>query len=149
MSVQTNEMFIEKTLLDLAAEVIVSPLKRSDTPMCVDSERIKARIRRLNELYISGFIEMTEYENERERLDLISSTENDTSASLPISVDGYMAESISKREKKAFWSRTLKRAELSSDGSLRAFFYQSEGTEPSGTATTITVSANINARSRF
>ena len=145
MSRQISESQIEAVLLSAAEELSVAPIGRISGSHAKDGERLKKRLHRLNDLYVSGFIDKDEYETERKRLTDLTQV----SSPSPIrSVNDYRLRELSRAEKKAFWSRTLEHIELSEEN-IRAFFYQPQATQPSGTATTITVSASINARRRF
>lgn len=146
MGKQTEETRIENALICAIESKEITPLARISTPTPQSAERQKKKLGRLNDLYVSGFIEKSEYEVERKRLVEEKSLPSIIS---DISKEDYINGKLERAEKKAFWSRTLEHFELSDDGGIRAFFYQSGRTQPSGTATTITVSASINARRRF
>ena len=147
MSRQFEETLIEDALTDAAMSAQVVSAERRSAPPPQDRERLKKRLARLNDLYVSGFIDRDEYTAERKRLEdeALPSPPN----TAPRSAAEYLSVELQRKEKKAFWSRTLKSFELSRNGDVCAFFYQSHGTQPSGTATTITVSASIKARRRF
>jgi hypothetical protein len=149
MGKQTEETRIENALIRAIESKEITPLARISAPTPQSAERQKKKLGRLNDLYVSGFIEKSEYEAERKRLVEEKSLSPIISDISDISREDYINGKLERAEKKAFWSRTLEHFELSDDDGIRAFFYQSGRTQPSGTATTITVSASINARRRF
>ena len=144
MGRQIEEARIESALLSAAEDAAAVPVGRISEGATQDSERLKKRLSRLNDLYISGFIDRSDYEAERKKL---MSAKKPTVPPEPVStVSDYRLGDPSREEKKAFWSRTLERLEISAQEEIQAFFYQHSGTHPSGTATTITVRASMNAR---
>lgn len=148
MGRQVEERRLESALLSALSTAGTKPISHISAPSSESGERIKKRLERLNELYVSGYIEKDEYELERNKLLAVKTEERPTDFHI-ISADDYIRRCPSINEKRAFWSRTLKGFHIFDGEIIRAVFYQSQGTYPSGTATTITVSANINARRRF
>ena len=116
------ESWLLNNLVSVAEVHNIQLLRKSKPKKVVDTGKIKAKMEKLKDLYLSDLIDRDMYEKDYLALkEELESTERKEPEGTPVDIDNIktglsMYKKLNKAGKKEFWSRTIKRIVANNEG---------------------------------